>query len=259
MNSGHFFDSFITKFKRAFLLLPFIPKTSGKDDILFQKELTYVNGSKKIYVLITHWYSSVKDYSKVEKFITSLNDSFIVYRFPPNLLSSNYELTRKNFLKLKNDINLDLKNLEKEYGFTAIKIIGISLGGIPTFMVANSNETITDVELIVPGNDLAESLWFGMGTQHLRKEFEKQGITLEKLKEFWKELSPENNLVNLKNKKVTVFLSEADAVIPYACGVKLIEAMRKNELGFELETNKNSGHYLTVLDFLRHPEKFIRY
>ena len=43
-------------------------------------------------------------------------------------------------------------------------------------------------------------------------------MTLEKLKEYWKDLAPENNIDKLSGKKISIFLSESHTVIPYKLG-----------------------------------------
>jgi hypothetical protein len=67
----------------------------------------------------------------------------------------------------------------------------------------------------VPGSCLASSLWDGVRTKKFKKEYEFQGIDKEKLKEIWKSLAPKNNIDKLNNKKIFVYISKSDKVIPY--------------------------------------------
>ena len=70
-------------------------------------------------------------------------------------------------------------------------------------MCANNNNLIDEFFLIIPGHCLAESMWKGISTQKIRQEYENQKISLEELKSHWYTLAPENNIANLKAKKVS--------------------------------------------------------
>ncbi len=227
------------------------------NDRLVEKELIYFEGSTKLFVLIDPYRSNLGLFSGIKKFIKSRGESSIAYRFPADILTSDYKSTYDGFKKMRADISLDLEDLKKEYGFKEIEVLGFSLSCVPALMIANGNPLINSIKLVVPGHCLAESLWFGIRTDDLRKGFEKKGVTLEKLKEYWKDLAPENNIDKLSGKKISIFLSEADTVIPYKFGMNLVKSLEQHNVPFELKTNKHLGHYLTVYNLLRHPSKFI--
>ncbi len=229
----------------------------SKSDKTVKKYFVYVEGSTKLFVMIAPYRSDVNIFRRLEKLIHSRGQSFIAYRFPGGILTSDKEMTRKDFEKIRSDIDLDLKYLEKEYGFNEIEMLGFSLSCVPTLMIANGNPLINEVELVVPGHCLAESLWFGVRTNRIRKEFQGKGVTLIDLKEYWKDLAPENNIDKLYGKKISIFISEADMVIPYRFGMSLVESLKKTGVPFKLKTNKHLGHYLTAVNFLLHPSKFI--
>ncbi len=229
----------------------------SKGDKTIKKDFVYLEGSKKLFVMIAPYRSDIDIFFRLERLIHSRGQSFIAYRFPGDILTSDYELTKKDFEKIKSDIDLDLKDLKKEYDFKEIEMLGFSLSCVPTLMIANGNPLINEVELVVPGHCLAESLWFGVRTDRIRKEFEKKGVILEELKEKWKDLAPKNNVNKLNGKKITIIISEADMVIPYRFGMKLVKALEQHNVPFKLIANKRLGHYLTAASFLLHPSKFI--
>lgn len=229
-----------------------------KSDQLIQKNLAYSKNSKRLFVLIAPYRFNLRLFSGIERFINSREQSFLVYRFPMDILTSDYKSTHDSFKKMQSDIDSDLADLKKKYNFNEIEIMGFSLGCVPTLMITNGNPLINDVKLIVPGHCLAESLWFGIRTDDLKREFEKKGVTMERLKEYWKDLAPENNIDKLEGKEISIFLSETDIVIPYKFGMKLVEALGKNNLPFKLKTNKHLGHYLTVANFLLNPSKLLK-
>ncbi|MFH1500912.1 MAG: hypothetical protein ABIE22_03110 [archaeon] len=175
-------------------------------------------------------------------------DSFLTYAFPTEILSTNINLTTKSFEHICNRVCSDLEALDQDYNFDKIHIIGASLGCVNATMIANSYP-VSLMTLLVPGHCLAESLWDGIMTQHLRKEFESQGIRMLDLKWFWQDISPENNIDNLEDTGISVHLSCADSVIPYRCGKQLVRSMRNWGLEPTVIENNHLGHYLTVFKY----------
>ncbi|MFZ5955185.1 MAG: hypothetical protein ACOYT4_02065 [Nanoarchaeota archaeon] len=230
-------------------------ENEGKQKLI-EKEFTYKENSKALFVVFPHWHETMAEILQLKNLILKENYSFLNYKFTSKVLSADFKLTKKRFKKIKKIIIKDLKKLEREYNFNKINFIGISLGRITPLMIANTSfKKLEKIILVAPGNCLAEALWNGILTQDIRKEFEKNKVNLEKLKKYWKKIDPENNLKNIDKKtKIIVYLSESDRIIPYACGLKLTEAIRKNNLDLTIKKNKLLGHYLTICRFLCFPE-----
>ncbi len=228
-----------------------------RNDRLVEKRVSYFEGSKKLFVLIAPYSTGLEVFSRVEKFINARGQSFIAYKFPSAILNSDHDAVYRGFKKIQSDITRDLRDLEKEYGLEAIEMLGFSLSCVPTMMIANGNPLVREIRLVVPGHSLAESLWCGIRTDDLRHAFEKKGVTLEALEKYWSDLAPEHNIDKLEGKKLSITLSEADTVIPYRFGMRLVEALKKRNVPFTLTTNKRLGHYLTVAHLLLAPKKFI--
>lgn len=129
----------------------------------------------------------------------------------------------------------------------------MSLGAVNATMVANHNPAVNQVILLAPGHCLAESLWTGALTEHLRKEFEGQGINLPQLIKHWKDLKPENNIDGLKGKRISVYLAKNDEAIKYPCGKDLVEAMRREGLEPKVTESSWLGHYGTLLKYFLFP------
>ncbi len=183
--------------------------------------------------------------------------SVLEYEFPKAILSSNWKFTLNYFNFIRKSVIKEIEKLKKEYRFQKIKITGVSLGCVNACMCADNNELINEILLIIPGHCLAESMWQGISTQQIRQEYENQKISLKELKNHWHILAPENNITNLKSKKVSIFLSKADKVIPYYCGKKLLEKAKSLKYNLFYKINNNLGHYLTALQFYLSPKRFL--
>lgn len=120
-------------------------------------------------------------------------------------------------------------------------------------MLANKDISINSIDLVVPGDDLAQSLWEGIVTRPLRRSFESQGMDLGRLKNTWAELAPKNNISNLGTDKIRVYLSKSDKVIPYERGLMLTKEMKDIGLHPKISENKFLGHYGTLLKYYLFP------
>ena len=147
----------------------------------------------------------------------------------------------------------EINHFKKKYNLIKIDLIGLSIGCVGALLVANNNPDVRRIELVAPGNCLAESVWYGIRTINLRRDYEKRGITMDFLKKHWKNLAPENNLNGLEGKEISVYISKSDQIIPYKLGHKLVEKMHEKGLKPKVFVNKFRGHYGTVVGFLLKP------
>ena len=123
-------------------------------------------------------------------------------------------------------------------------------------MIYKNNPDITEVIFIVPGENLARDMWYGCRTQHLRKSYERQGISLEQLENFWYDLAAENNMPYLGT-KMSLYFGKADKIIPYKLGSTLSFLFKKNNFNVLTKFFSFLGHYLIIFWFLLYPRRFI--
>jgi hypothetical protein len=224
---------------------------------LIKKEFWHKKGSEELFVILPPWGGRFYLNFFLRKKILKRGYSFLEYEFPEEILSSNWEITLKDFSKIRDAIIKEIRKTKKEHKFRKINLIGVSIGCINTCMIANDNSLIDELFLIIPGRCLAESMWKGISTQKIRQAYENKGVTLKKLKEYWHSLAPENNINKLKAKKISIFLSKADVIIPFHYGKKLVEEIKAFRYNISYKDNKFLGHNLTALSFYLNPEKFL--
>jgi len=204
--------------------------------------------SKRVYVILPGWYQSPTWLYKILKNrIFSRGYSYVYYSFKPEILSTNLNLTKNGFSEISKKVALEIKSLKRK--FSEVVLIGISLGAVSASMIANKSPELDKLVLVCPGNSLAESLWYGTRTRDIEEDFVKRKISLKNLKKIWKNLAPENNLNNLHNKEILIYISQSDIVVPYKNGKKLIYEMKKKKLKPIVKENKYLGHYLTIVKF----------
>lgn len=211
------------------------------------KKYVRLNKSKRLYIILPGWHESVWLNNKLKNRILRKGYSYLGYSFKPEILSTNWKLTERTFKDLGGKISLEIKKHGKK--FPEIILVGISLNSVSATMIANIRMEVSKLVLVSPGHSLSESLWYGIRTKKIKEEFIRNGISLRELNGFWRDLAPENNINNLGCKEILVYLSKADKIVPYWCGKKLANKMRKKKLNLKVIENKYLGHYLTIVKF----------
>ena len=138
-------------------------------------------GSDTLIVCLPGWGQKLWNWKMVEKYVKQEGYSFLAYEFPKPILSDSVNLTLECFKTINSIVREDIKNLKKKYGFNKCILTGISLASSFGSIVYKDNPDVTDILLVVPGENLARDMWHGCRTQHLRKSFELQGVSLEEL------------------------------------------------------------------------------
>ena len=238
-----------------------INKLSGEKGIdvdvnlkeLLIKKFYYLPNSSDLYISIALWSGGLDYLCHLRKKVKQRNASFLEFKLSSEILSSDTEETLSRFYFLEQQIVNQVKLLHQQYGFDKIHLIGISMGCVTVSMIAHHNSFIDKIILIVPGDSLAEPVWKGIRSQHLKKIIESNGISLKDLKQKWHSLAPENNLDGMEKKEIIVYFSQSDRIIPGEFGECLVNKMYKKNLSPLVCKNKYLGHYGTMGKFFMFP------
>jgi len=187
----------------------------------------------KIIIIIPGWKFPEIVFKEFKKEIPQ-EFGYIHYCYSSDLLNSDPQSTKKNCLRLMEKIEKDIHKLNK-IKKRKIYLYAQSLGGIFAAYIADKIDT-EKIIYIVPGENLAESFWKSTQTQDLKKEMQRKGHNLKKLKKIWKKISPDHHLKNhAKNAFYLIKLSIHDTIIPYEQGKKLIALLKKRKFKYELK------------------------
>ena len=176
--------------------------------------------------------------------------SCLYYCISGSVLSPDVNETIRYFNLVKDQIRSDISELKTKHNFKKVDIISSSLGAVSVCLVANNNDYVDNIFLIVPGSCLASSLWSGIRTQNLRKIYENQKINKEELRDIWATLAPKNNINKLHNKNIFISISKSDKVIPYVFGkefASLVKDLYPNNT--IIKENNFLGHFVTVVKY----------
>lgn len=227
--------------------IPKNPNFTVKD---IQKFFKYKKNSTTLKVILPGWSDGLSWVTKIfARHLSRKGFSCLVYSIPRTILPHNPHLAPEIFNLVRETIKKDISEIRSQHNFKNIDVIAPSLGAVIACLIANNNQDITNIFLLVPGSRLASGLWDGIRTQGLRQIYENQGFNKEKLEALWHTLAPKNNIDGLGGKKIFIAISKSDKVIPYGYGKELTELLKKLYSDTLIEENHYLGHYLTVVKY----------
>ncbi len=214
---------------------------------------THTKGSTTLCVSVPPWRGRFYYDTFIKRRAQKAGYSYLEFLVPQTLLYPDCDITDELCEMIRGRMIGEINHWKEKYGLEKIELVGLSVGCVGAMLIANNNPSVSKIELVAPGNSLAESVWYGIRTVNFRRELERRGMTLEFLMKHWKKLAPENNLHGLEGKEISVYISKSDQIIPYRFGKKLVEKMHEKGLKPQVFVNKFLGHYGTVVRFLLWP------
>lgn len=141
----------------------------------------------------------------------------------------------------------ELVRIAQAAGYQKISVLGMSLGSWVAGLVAAHDPAVSKASLLLNGGDLAEMVWTGSATRHIRKSLD-GCITSDDLKRAWAPLNLENHLDKLARPELDlqIVLAARDKVVPPAVSERFVNYLKS--AGASLTVKRlNCGHYSLTL------------
>lgn len=169
--------------------------------------------------------------------------------YAKGMLSSNLGLTIRSVRQAVLD-GRQLVGILRQQGFQEIVVMGVSLGSWVAGLVAAHDYSIRKAILMLAGGSLADMVWTGRATRHIRSTLEKE-LQLGELNQAWSPLNLENYASGLARSDLQLhfILARHDTVVLPDVSTKFLAALEANN-AFPQITRFNCGHYsLSILPF----------
>lgn len=128
-----------------------------------------------------------------------------------------------------------------------VGLVGISLGGLVGSLAAGVDDHFGRSVFLIAGGDLATIVMHGSReTAEAKARLEKDGFSVEKLRDLWKEVEPLTFASRIRPEEVLLINAEADEVIPKDCTLRLQAAMGSPELRWF-----KGGHYALLFQLAK--------
>jgi len=210
-------------------------------------------GASELTVIFPPWHGE-RMVTRVLERRVSRYAAVLAYDLHDHILEPNIPGVIATYESMTNRIAEQVGMLRTDRRYSAPHLIGISLGNVALSMTAaklmalNEPDPFSRVTSVVPGSNLALSMWDGMRTQGLRETFERQGVTRDQLDEAWAGLAPSHHAPAMQGRDVCVHLSTTDGFIPTQYGEEYITAL--NDAGANVEVRRStSGHVVSIVKF----------
>jgi dienelactone hydrolase len=128
-------------------------------------------------------------------------------------------------------------------GFERIGILGTSLGSCLAMLTSAHEPLIRAQALNHISPWFADVVWHGLSTRHIRQGLEGH-IDLDRLRRFWRPISPFEYLDRVQDKKTLLIYAKYDLTFPVDLSEMLIEEFRTRRLPHEVFALP-CGHYST--------------
>lgn len=220
---------------------------------------SYGHNNKDVVFLLPGWHNKAWMFWIYAKILEFNGYCCLIYEYNDEVLSPNTGKTVDSLTTIRDDILKKISNLEKQ-GKDKFIVFGSSLGSVIALMVANKSSEITHVILNTVGEDVAQTIWsWDKIFPYFKKNLIKQGFTLAKLQTAWKEIAPKNNIDNLTNKKILIYLSRKDEVIPFFLGENLVHKLKNKKYSCVVIVNRYLNHLLTGLYNLLNAKVYLQF
>jgi pimeloyl-ACP methyl ester carboxylesterase len=209
---------------------------------------TYLNpGAENLIVIFPPWHggSPLTDLLARRR---ALSHAVLKYDFHDMILEPYAERVEQSFKYIADTVSKDLYDLPAWLKYKKVHFIGISMGNVAMAMTAGKYHDIDSATMITAGDDLAAALWQGERTQHLRRRFEEQGLTENKLRRYWYDLAPKRYAKYFRDKPVKTLVSRNDSIIPSFQQFDMTQALKTYEARVN-DTYTSLGHIAAITSY----------
>ncbi|MDH4468149.1 MAG: alpha/beta hydrolase family protein [Bacteriovoracaceae bacterium] len=196
--------------------------------------------SKAAVIILGHWNAPKESYIRLAKIYSRFGINALRLSLPyhderrpksmpiaSGLLSSNLTLTIQSFQQSVLEARMAVSWL-KSQGINHVGIVGASIGSAISLLIAANEPSIKAYVGYLAADDIAEILWNGSATQHIKLSLEEE-INLNILKKVWACINPGSYLEQLARPDFSMHVSYAkfDTACPAKVTQKMLVKLRR--------------------------------
>ncbi|MDO9641214.1 MAG: dienelactone hydrolase-related enzyme [Pseudotabrizicola sp.] len=232
-----------------------------KNDMVHAK-VTKARSSDHAVLVFHHWNASARNAQLARLFagrgitVFEMAMPYHLERTRPGslhadlMLSPNLGMTIQSVRQAVID-GRQLIRIAQHAGYRKISVVGISLGSWVAGLVAAHDPVVEKASLLLTGGHLADMVWTGGATRHIRTSFEGQ-IELAELKRAWAPLSLESYAAKLARPALDlqIVLASRDKVVLPTLSDRFVKRLQGAGASPDVK-RLNCGHYsLTLPPFI---------
>jgi hypothetical protein len=164
-----------------------------------------------------------------------------------HLVSTNVGRTIQSMRQAVLDVRAAVKWLKSDAGYDRIGILGTSIGSCIAFLAFAHEPAIAAGTFNHVSGYVADVVWRGLSTQHLRQGFANH-VTLDELREFWTPISPVpfiSRLPQMGQRPMRFIAARYDLTFPVDLSREVITEVKRYDLPLDVVW-LSCGHYTTA-------------
>ncbi|MBS1303269.1 dienelactone hydrolase-related enzyme [Loktanella sp. SALINAS62] len=231
---------------------PILNKTDPND--IVRAQVTESRSNDHALVIFHHWNASSRS-RQIARFFSSQGFTVVQIAMPYHLersrpaashaddmLSPNLGRTIRSMRQAVLD-GRKLVQILKNEGYGQVSVLGMSLGSWVAGLVAAHDQTVKKAALFLTAGSLADMVWTGRATQHIRASLEHE-IDLPQLRRAWSPLNLENYAGKLARPDLDlqIVLAKRDTVVLPELSHQLVAQLKGSGARHRV-LELNCGHY----------------
>ncbi|HRH42464.1 MAG TPA: hypothetical protein PKY82_12630 [Pyrinomonadaceae bacterium] len=229
---------------------------SAENNVVRAKFFPYEKNKRSAVVILPHWNAKPETYFALARLFNKVGVSafrltlpYHEERRPPQmeradyLVAPNIGLTLQSIKQAVLDTKASVQWLKKQ-GYEKIGLVGTSVGSCIGFLAFVHELQIDGAVFNHVSNYVADVVWKGLTTHHVRESLEKE-ISLEELREYWSQISPASYMTKLaaqKPRSQKYIYTLYDLSFPVELSRNTIKSLREHKIKHS-KTTLPCGHY----------------
>ncbi|HRH44244.1 MAG TPA: hypothetical protein PKY82_21605 [Pyrinomonadaceae bacterium] len=228
----------------------------AENNLVRAKFFPYAKNKKAAVVILPHWNAKPETYFALARLFNKVGVSALRLTLPYHEERNPPHLERADYLVAPN-IGLTLESIKqavldtkasvqwlKNQGYEKIGLVGTSVGSCIGFLAFVHDLQIDGAVFNHVSNYVADVVWKGLTTHHVRESLEKE-ITLEELRQYWSQISPASYMKKLaaqKPRSQKYIYTLYDLSFPIELSRNTINELRQHKIKHS-KTALPCGHY----------------
>ena len=251
-------ESPVASWKDGWISFPSSVCTETPENNTVHAKVTEARSSDHALIVLHHWNAATRN-AQLARFFAWRGLTVVEMAMPYHLerqrpgsshadymLSPNLGRTIQSVRQAVLD-GRELVAILQRRGYRKVSVLGISLGSWVAGLIAAHEPKVTKAALLLTGGSLADMVWTGIATRHIRANLDGK-IALCELRRAWAPLSLESyaNRLARPGLELHLLLATRDTVVLPALSESLVDEL--DRLGARSHvTRMNCGHYSLAL------------
>ena len=220
--------------------------------------------SKSAVIILGHWNANKPTYNRLARIYSMSGISALRISLPyhderrpktmpiaSGLMSSDLNLTVESLRQAVIEARMGIKWL-KQQGYTRIGLVGASLGSAIALLTACHEPEVEAMVGYLTASSIADIVWKGSATQHLKKAFEKD-FDVKTLRDVWSCVNPGSYLNHLARPNFSMHVGWArfDTICPTVQTKRMLVQLKKLNVPVESYSYACGHNTLALSPFIQ--------